>query len=89
MVWFQFMLLMMNDLFDIINAFIKDIEDASPNLKNNLNEIYPIKFKLNFFNTDEDIDYLIKTFKIISENIFIFFNFSNVKFQHVFTRKCV
>ncbi|MDA9574830.1 hypothetical protein N9Z21_00465 [Gammaproteobacteria bacterium] len=46
MVWFQFMLLMMNDLFDIIKAFIKDIEDASPNLKNNLNEIYPIKFKL-------------------------------------------
>jgi len=49
MVWFQFMLLMMNDLFDIIKAFIKDIEDASPNLKNNLNEIYPIKFKLNLW----------------------------------------
>ena len=46
MVWFQFMLLMMNDLFDLIKAFIKDIEDASPNLKNKLNEIYPIKFKL-------------------------------------------
>ena len=40
------MLLMENDLLRIINTLIKDIEDASPNLKNKLNEIYPIKFKL-------------------------------------------
>ena len=37
---------MENDLLRIINTLIKDIEDASPNLKNKLNEIYPIKFKL-------------------------------------------
>ena len=46
MAWFQYMLLMENDLLRIINSLIKDIEDASPNLKNKLNEIYPIKFKL-------------------------------------------
>ena len=46
MVWFRYMLLMENDLLRIINTLIKDIEDASPNLKNKLNEIYPIKFKL-------------------------------------------
>ena len=40
------MLLMGNDLLRIINSLIRDIEDASPNLKNKLNEIYPIKFKL-------------------------------------------
>ena len=40
------MLLMENDLLKIINSLIRDIEDASPNLKNKLNEIYPIKFKL-------------------------------------------
>jgi hypothetical protein len=37
---------MENDLLRIINSLIRDIEDASPNLKNKLNEIYPIKFKL-------------------------------------------
>ena len=46
MVWFRYMLLMGNDLLRIINSLITDIEDASPNLKNKLNEIYPIKFKL-------------------------------------------
>ena len=46
MVWFRYMLLMESDLLKIINSLIKDIEDASPNLKNKLNEIYPIKFKL-------------------------------------------
>ena len=46
MAWFRYMLLMENDLLRIINTLIKDIEDASPNLKNKLNEIYPIKFKL-------------------------------------------
>ena len=71
MVWFQFMLLMMNDLFDIINAFIKDIEDASPNLKNNLNEIYPIKFKLNlifFFSNNFSIFFFLslRSFKLIT-----------------------
>ena len=40
------MLLMESDLLKIINSLIRDIEDASPNLKNKLNEIYPIKFKL-------------------------------------------
>ena len=40
------MLPMENDLLTIINSLIRDIEDASPNLKNKLNEIYPIKFKL-------------------------------------------
>jgi hypothetical protein len=37
---------MENDLLRIINSLFGDIEDASPNLKNKLNEIYPIKFKL-------------------------------------------
>jgi hypothetical protein len=37
---------MESDLLKIINSLIRDIEDASPNLKNKLNEIYPIKFKL-------------------------------------------
>ena len=46
MVWFRFMLLMESDLLRIINSLMRDIEDASPNLKNKLNEIYPIKFKL-------------------------------------------
>ena len=46
MVWFRYMLLMESDLLKIINSLIRDIEDASPNLKNKLNEIYPIKFKL-------------------------------------------
>ena len=46
MAWFRYMLLMENDLLRIINSLISDIEDASPNLKNKLNEIYPIKFKL-------------------------------------------
>ena len=46
MVWFRYMLLMENDLLRIINSLFRDIEDASPNLKNKLNEIYPIKFKL-------------------------------------------
>ena len=40
------MLLIESDLLKIINSLIRDIEDASPNLKNKLNEIYPIKFKL-------------------------------------------
>ena len=46
MAWFRYLLLMENDLLRIINSLISDIEDASPNLKNKLNEIYPIKFKL-------------------------------------------
>ena len=46
MAWFRYMLLMENDLLRIINSLFGDIEDASPNLKNKLNEIYPIKFKL-------------------------------------------
>ena len=46
MAWFRYMLLMENDLLRIINSLMRDIEDASPNLKNKLNEIYPIKFKL-------------------------------------------
>ena len=46
MAWFRYMLLMENDLLSIINSLFRDIEDVSPNLKNKLNEIYPIKFKL-------------------------------------------
>ena len=46
MVLYQYMLLMKSDLVNIANSFIQDIEDASPSLKNKLNEIYPIKFKL-------------------------------------------
>ena len=46
MAWFRYMLLMENDLLRIINFLFRDIEDASPSLKNKLNEIYPIKFKL-------------------------------------------
>ena len=46
MAWFRYMLRMESDLLRIINSLIRDIEDASPNLKNKLNEIYPIKFKL-------------------------------------------
>ena len=46
MVWFRYMLRMESDLLRIINSLMRDIEDASPNLKNKLNEIYPIKFKL-------------------------------------------
>ena len=37
---------MRNDLIDILQGFIQDIEDASPNTKNKLKEIYPINFKL-------------------------------------------
>jgi len=40
------MLLMKNELLSIAYSLIQDIEDASPNLKNNLNAIYPIRFKL-------------------------------------------
>src|SRR6056300_1167328 len=58
MVWFQFMLLMMNDLFDIIKAFIKDIEDASPNLKNNFNEITDVDFEIRT-SVKEALDFLI------------------------------
>ena len=43
---FVFMSLMRNDLIDILQGFIQDIEDASPNTKNKLKEIYPINFKL-------------------------------------------
>jgi hypothetical protein len=37
---------MKSNLLKIAYSLIQDIEDASPNLKNNLNEIYPIRFKL-------------------------------------------
>lgn len=37
---------MKSNLLNIAYSLIQDIEDASPNLKNNLNEIYPIRFKL-------------------------------------------
>ena len=46
MAWFPFMLLMKNELLNIAYSLIQDIEDASPNLKNNLSAIYPIRFKL-------------------------------------------
>ena len=39
MAWFPFMLLMKNELLSIAYSLIQDIEDASPNLKNNLNLI--------------------------------------------------
>jgi hypothetical protein len=37
---------MKNELLNIAYSLIQDIEDASPNLKNNLSAIYPIRFKL-------------------------------------------
>jgi len=46
MVLFRYMLLMKNNLLKLLIPLSKDIEDASPNLKNKLNEIYPIRFKL-------------------------------------------
>lgn len=46
MVLCLYMLLMKSNLLNIAYSLIQDIEDASPNLKNNLNEIYPIRFKL-------------------------------------------
>ena len=41
------MLHMKNDFNKKIQGFIKDLEDASPNIKNTLTEIYPVTFKLN------------------------------------------
>ena len=41
------MLHMKNDFNKKIQGFIKDLEDASPNTKNTLTEIYPVTFKLN------------------------------------------
>jgi len=38
---------MKNDFNKKIQGFIKDLEDASPNTKNTLKEIYPVTFKLN------------------------------------------
>ena len=46
MVLCLYMLLMKSNLLNIAYSLIQDIEDVSPNLKNNLNEIYPIRFKL-------------------------------------------
>ena len=46
MVLCLYMLLMKSNLLNIAYSLIQDIEDASLNLKNNLNEIYPIRFKL-------------------------------------------
>jgi selenocysteine lyase/cysteine desulfurase len=51
-----------------------NIEEENKYLKIKSSKIGWIKFKLDFYNTDEDINYLIKTFKIISENILIFYN---------------
>ena len=49
MVLCLYMLLMKSNLLNIAYSLIQDIEDASPNLKNNLNEIYPIRFiSINF-----------------------------------------
>jgi hypothetical protein len=55
-----------------INPLAIDEENKYLQIKSS--KIGWIKFKLDFYSTDEDIDYLIKTFKIISENILIFFN---------------
>ena len=38
---------MRNNFNKRIQGFIRDIEDASPNMKNTLTEIYPVRFKLN------------------------------------------
>ena len=61
MVLCLYMLLMKSNLLNIAYSLIQDIEDASPNLKNNLNEIYPIRFKLDlvghkdiYCNLDQD-----------------------------------
>ena len=66
MVWFRYMLLMESDLLKIINSLIRDIEDASPNLKNKLNEIYPIKFKLELVGHKDIYFYLDRNKKNIS-----------------------
>ena len=47
MVLSVFMLRMKNELTSLLATLINDIEDASPNTKSKLQEIYPISFKMN------------------------------------------
>ena len=46
MVLSVFMLRMKNELTSLHATLINDIEDASPNTKSKLQEIYPISFKM-------------------------------------------
>ena len=46
MVLSVFMLRMKNELTSLFATLMNDIEDASPNTKSKLQEIYPISFKM-------------------------------------------
>ena len=60
------MLHMKNDFNKKIQGFIKDLEDASPNIKNTLKEIYPVTFKLNIEGHKDIYISLDKDLKTIS-----------------------
>ena len=60
------MLHMKNDFNKKIQGFIKDLEDASPNIKNTLTEIYPVTFKLNIEGHKDIYISLAKDVKAIS-----------------------
>ena len=60
------MLHMKNDFNKKIQEFIKDLEDASPNIKNTLTEIYPVTFKLNIEGHKDIYISLEKDLKAIS-----------------------
>ena len=47
MVSFVFMLHMKNEIIKALSSLISDIEEASPNTKSKLQEIYPISFSIN------------------------------------------
>ena len=68
MVLCLYMLLMKSNLLNIAYSLIQDIEDASPNLKNNLNEIYPIRFKLDLVGHEDIYCNLDQNKKNISFN---------------------
>tara|TARA_B100000768_G_C11032758_1_gene270823 strand:- start:18 stop:521 length:504 start_codon:yes stop_codon:yes gene_type:complete len=83
---------MRNDLTDIFQDFIQDIEDASPNTKNKLKELYPINFKLNlsghkdiFISLDEKLK-KISFDEIINPNFEINISVSEI-FELIITKK--
>ena len=47
MVSFVFMSHMKNEIIKALSSLISDIEEASPNTKSKLQEIYPISFSIN------------------------------------------
>ncbi|MDA7800696.1 hypothetical protein N9A14_03345 [Gammaproteobacteria bacterium] len=57
---------MKNDFNKKIQGFIKDLEDASPNIKNTLTEIYPVTIKLNIEGHKDIYISLAKDVKAIS-----------------------